>query len=290
MTISTQTTETKDTHGITTDTPVPMTSEQKFFFDLRGWILLPAVLSEDEIEETKEEVYAGARQSYEGALQKLLDHPAIVGILNEILSEDPFVKDDCYGFRCEGSFTTVRPPGWSKSERGDGGLPHVVRPPQQANAMRYQVAGSKIFAGLTRVVWELEEVKAGTGGTSFLSGSHKAHFNYGGPDPYRPNISDSPWEGSMRAIMEDYSCPPGSVVIFTESLVHAANDWTNPDNPRCAVFNCYNSIWAQWHRLNLSHETIAAMPPKRQSLFRGTWAIGGGPEGNRGYSLDNRTV
>ena len=290
MTISTQTTETKDTHGIITDTPVLMTSEQKFFFDLRGWILLPAVLSEDEIEETKEEVYAGARQSYEGALQKLLDHPAIVGILNEILSEDPFVKDDCYGFRCEGSFTTVRPPGWSKSERGDGGLPHVVRPPQQANAMRYQVAGGKIFAGLTRVVWELEEVKAGTGGTSFLSGSHKAHFNYGGPDPYRPNISDSPWEGNMRAIMEDYSCPPGSVVIFTESLVHAANDWTNPDNPRCAVFNCYNSIWAQWHRLNLSHETIAAMPPKRQSLFRGTWAIGGGPEGNRGYSLDNRTV
>ena len=195
MTPSKQTTETKDTHGITTDAPVPMTSEQKFFFDLRGWILLPSVLSETEIKETKAEVYAGARQSYEGALQKLLDHPAIVGILNEILSEDPFVKDDCYGFRCEGSFTTVRPPGWSKSERGDNGLPHVVRPPQQANAMRYQVAGAKIFSGLTRVVWELEEVKAGTGGTSFLSGSHKAHFNYGGPDPYRPNISDSPWEG-----------------------------------------------------------------------------------------------
>ena len=55
--------------------------------------------------------------------------------------------------------------------------------------------GVKIFSGLTRVVWELEAVKAGTGGTSFLSGSHKAHFNYGGPDPYRPNISDSPWEG-----------------------------------------------------------------------------------------------
>ena len=290
MTISTQTTETADAHGIANDTPVLMTPEQKFFFDLRGWILLPSVLSEEEIEEAKTEVYAGARQSYEGSLQKLLDHPAIVGILNEILSEDPFVKEDCYGFRCEGSFITVRPPGWSKSERGDGGLPHVVRPPQQANAMRYQVAGGKIFAGLTRVVWELEEVKAGTGGTTFLSGSHKAHFNYGGPDPYRPNISDSPWETNMRAIMDEYSCPPGSVVIFTESLVHAANDWTNPDNPRCAVFNCYNSIWAQWHRLNLSHETIEAMPPKRRSLFRGTWAIGGGPEGNREYSLDNRTV
>ena len=290
MTTSTESIETEDAHGISTDAPVTMTPEQKFFFDLRGWILLPSVLSKAEIEETKAEVYAGARQSYEGTLQKLLDHPAIVGILSEILSEDPFVKDDCYGFRCEGSFTTVRPPGWSKAERGDNGLPHVVRPPQQANAMRYQVAGGKIFSGLTRVVWELEEVKAGSGGTSFLSGSHKAHFNYGGPDPYRPNISDSPWEMSMRETMDDYSCPPGSVVIFTESLVHAANDWTNPDNPRCAVFNCYNSIWAQWHRLNLNHETIASMPLKRQSLFRGTWAIGGGPEGNREYSLDNRTV
>ena len=154
--------------------------------------------------------------------------------------------------------------------------------------MRYQVQGGKIFAGLTRVVWELEEVRAGYGGTSFLSGSHKAHFNYGGPDRYRPNISESPWEESLYGALEDYSCPPGSMLVFTESLIHAANDWTNPDNRRCAVFNCYNSIWAQWHRLNLDHEIIEKMPPKRQSLFRGTWQLGG--DGNRSYSADNRSV
>ena len=152
--------------------------------------------------------------------------------------------------------------------------------------MRYQVAGNKIFSGLTRVVWELEPVKSGQGATSFLSGSHKAHFNYGGPNKYQPNIKGSPWEGSMRAAMEDYSCPAGSVVIFTESLVHAANDWTNPDNARCAVFNCYNSIWAQWHRTNLSHEFIMSMPEKRRSLFRGTWALGG----NQAYAIDNRAL
>ena len=111
------------------DATIPMTPEQKFFFDLRGWILLPSILSDSEIEEMKAEVYAGARQSYQGALQSLLDHPAIVGVLNEILSEDPFVRDDCYGFRCEGSFTTVRPPGWSISERGDNGLPTRRTPP-----------------------------------------------------------------------------------------------------------------------------------------------------------------
>lgn len=267
--------------------PIPMTPEQKFFFDLRGWILLPSVLSPEEIEIMKVEANS-SKKGYEGVLQELLDHPAIVGILSEILSENPYAGEEFYGFRCEGSFIQVRPPGWSVEERSDGGRAHVVRPPQQANAMRYQVAGGKIFSGLTRVVWELEEVKAGQGGTSFLSGSHKAHFNYGGPNRYQANIDGSPWADKICAMMEDYSCPAGSVVIFTESLVHAANNWTNPDNPRCAVFNCYNSLWAQWHLMNLSHETILSMPKIRRSLFRGTWALGDG--GNREYSLDNRAL
>ena len=261
-----------------------MTDEQKFFFDLRGWILLPSVLSDAEIETMKAECYAGARKGYEGALQELLDHPAVAGILTEILSEEPFDLEECYGFRCESSFVSVRPPGWKPS--AGGALPHVVRPPQQANAMRYQAAGKKIFSGLTRVVWELEAVEAGMGGTSFLSGSHKAHFNYGGPDPWSPNIGGSPWEEGMRAAMEDYSCPAGSAVIFTESLAHGSNDWTNPHNSRCAVFNCYNSLWAQWHKLDLAHDVIMAMPPKRRTLFRGVWQLGG----NTGYSVDNRSL
>ena len=274
---------------------IEVTEEQKFFFDLRGWILLPAVLSPADIDEMKKEVYDGAKNSYEGSLQKLLDHPAIVGILTELLAEPSFVSDDYYSFRCEGSFTTVRPSGWTLTEnakvKGGTATPHVVRPPQQANAMRYQVEGNKIFAGLTRVVWELEEVKAGQGGTTFLSGSHKAHFNYGGPDPYAPNVSDSPWEQSIREAMDEYSCPAGSAIVFTESLLHAAHDWTNPDNPRCAVFNCYNSLWAQWHLLNLDHEIIEKMPEKRRTLFRGTWELGElNGSRNHSYAENNRSL
>eukprot|EP01052_Picozoa_sp_SAG31_P064850 SAG31_NODE_23696_length_498_cov_1.030075_1_plen_66_part_10 len=62
-----------------------------------------------------------------------------------------------------------------------------------------------------------------------LSGSHKAHFNYGGPDPYRPNLAGSPWEGKMQDSMQSYSCPAGSVLIFTESCIHASNDWLLPN-------------------------------------------------------------
>jgi len=282
-----------------------MTEEQKFFYDLRGWILIPNVLLSSEIDEMKAEAYAcdGSRslrnsRGYVDSLQKLLDHPAIVGILTEILSEPPYLSDDYYSFRCENSFISIRHRVGAISNEQDSenhipsnNLPHVVRPPQQANAMRYQVKGNKIYSGLTRVVWELEEVKAGQGGTSFLSGSHKANFNYGGPDPYRANISESPWEESMRETMKGYSCPAGSVVIFTESLIHAANEWTNPNNPRCAVFNCYNSLWAQWYLLNLDHEIIKKMAVKRRSLFRGTWKLGElNGSGNFHYSADNRSL
>ena len=76
------------------DQATPMTPEQKFFFDLRGWIVLPAVLELKEIEEMKAEVYGGARNSYQGQLQYLLDHPAIVGVLSEILSEQSFIRNN----------------------------------------------------------------------------------------------------------------------------------------------------------------------------------------------------
>ena len=35
-----------------------MTDEQRFFFDLRGWMLLPAVLSQQEIDAARAECYA----------------------------------------------------------------------------------------------------------------------------------------------------------------------------------------------------------------------------------------
>src|SRR5207245_10557733 len=90
-------------------------------------------------------------------------------------------------------------------------VPHVVRPVQSAGPMNYQCNGGRIYSALTRVVWELNPVEKGMGGTQFLSGSHKAKF------PYPPSIlePDNP-------MMESYQCPAGSVFIFTESLLHAA--------------------------------------------------------------------
>eukprot|EP01048_Picozoa_sp_COSAG05_P006030 COSAG05_NODE_375_length_10634_cov_14.790603_1_plen_147_part_10 len=123
---------------------------------------------------------------------------------------------------------------------------------------------------------ELEPVRLGMGGTSFLSGSHKLSEPYGGPDPYRPNVHGSPWSADIRAAMETYACPAGSVVVWCESTVHMGNQWTNPDNERITVLQAYNALWAQFCWARISHEQIMRMPPRRRSLFRATWQISGG--------------
>ena len=215
-----------------------MTEDQKFFFDVKGWLLLPAVLSPKECEVVKQHLVAGGNgfttpARFTGPAQELLNHPAVVGILTEILALGA-AAEDYYNFRCEGSYYTIRQAGWTPpgTERPHGG-PSV-------GAMSYRTNGKQIFSGLTRVVWELNPVEKGDGGTLFLSGSHKASFTL--PESVRQ--PDNPH-------LESYNCPAGSVFIFTESLLHAATTWKNPHVERISIFNCYNSISTQYHRLNL---------------------------------------
>ena len=138
-----------------------------------------------------------------------------------------------------------------------------------------------------RVTWELEPVRLGCGGTSFLSGSHKLLEPYGGPDAHRPNVHGSPWADEIRDSMESYACPAGSVVIWTESTVHMGTRWTDPRNDRIAVLQAYNSLWTQFMWARVSHQQIMRMPPRRRSLFRAPWQIsGGGAARGAGLSVE----
>jgi hypothetical protein len=58
-----------------------------------------------------------------------------------------------------------------------------------------------------------------------------------------------------------------------------------------SLFTCYNTVNAKWGKGSVAPEVIAAMKPKRQTLFRGVWtAYGEGERSNRYYSEANRAV
>ena len=237
---------------------IPMTDEQKFIFDLKGWIVIPGVLDAELTAAVREHViaikevepdnrYPLAR--WERPSQDLLDHPVIVGVLSEIIGSGP--SESSYGFRCESTVPSVRHSDY------EGLQPHGG---PGIGPLAFNCVNGRVYSGLTRVVWELNSVDEGDGGTLFLSGSHKANFT----TPKNHLALDSP-------LFESYSCPSGSVVIFSESVCHAGPLWRNAERPRISIFSCYGPSNAQYHKTNLPTQLIEEMPLKRQSLFRGVW-------------------
>ena len=257
---------------------VPMTDEQKYTFDLKGWLCLPGLLSDDQVGEVREHLMKVARDReslppeqrhiFGGPGQILLDHPVLVGVLNEITAHASMSSEECYGFRFDGAFLSLREAGHDNwSPHGGSGLYALC-----GNSHLYQAFPGRVHAGLTRCVWEINEVAEGDGGTRLLSGSHKAAFKR----PAFTNERDCP-------LWETYTCPPGSVMVFTEALCHTGTTWTNEQRQRLSVFCCYNTIGAKWHADCPPAEVIAAMPPKRQSLFRGVWTGAGEGKGANRY-------
>lgn len=101
--------------------PIPLTEEQRFLFDTRGWLLFPSVLSETEVKEMREFCYQlkqepesiipeHHRSPIGGPLESLTDHPVVLGFMNEFLTSG-YANENCYGFRLEGTFLTIRPNG-----------------------------------------------------------------------------------------------------------------------------------------------------------------------------------
>lgn len=241
---------------------VALTQEQKYLFDTRGWLLIPGVLEENEIEEMRtfclrlqhepESIPEVDRTPLGGPMQRLSDHPVVVGFMNEFVAFPPLSRRDCYGFRMESCSLFFRSAG--DGEFGPHNGSGFFRFPGDSHF--YHSVPGKSHAGLTRVVWELNPVLEGDG-TLLVTGSHKAA--YAAPDSIHD--PDSP-------IWEQYTCPAGSVLFFTESLTHSARPWTNREHDRVAIFSCYNTVDSKWHEWDPDPRLVEKMPSLRRTLFR----------------------
>lgn len=262
------------------------TQKQKYNFDRNGWVAIPGVLSDTECTEMltfcerlrsePDSMPQPQRCTLGGPLQILADHPVVVGFLNEFLAYPPAASEDCYGFRLEESELVmdsgeVVPP----QHKGSG----LFRLPGDSHL--YRCVPGRGWSGLTRAIWELTEVDAATNSIRFISGSHKAAYPL--PDAIQ-NPNSSLWE--------TYTCPPGSLILFTESMTNIKLS-TQPDNvARVRISNLYNTVASRWSNWLPHPQLLEAMPPKRQTLFRAVYAGGNvvnGDFGNRtsAYPIEN---
>lgn len=233
----------------------PLSDEEIVLFDLRGYLLFPAVLSEDEmapLREQCEKLHANPeslppaeRCLPGGAASALIDHPAVERVLHSIIDEDT------EKLRCENCFLSWR----ERDDSHKGWDPHAGGKSVNPN-YSYQYHDGKIHSGMTRVVWELNAVEKGKGGTEFVPGSHKSN--------YRKKLSL--FDARDSGVWESYGCPPGSLLVFSEAVRHASCPWEQ-DDPRMALFFCYNHINVRHHKPRFTDEMLESLTPERRRYF-----------------------
>ena len=266
-------------------TPVIVpTQKQKYDFDRNGWLLIPSVLSDDDISEMREfcqrlheapeHIPEPERCTLGGPVQKLADHPVVVGFLNEFLAYPPAASEDCYGFRLEettSAFAETPSQTQSVPHTGNG----LFRLPGDSHL--YRCVPGRGWSGLTRAIWEFTGVTHETNSLRFITGSHKAAY----PIPEAVQNPNSP-------LWETYQCPPGSLFLLTESLTQMQ---VQPEGvERVSISNLYNTVASRWSNWLPHPQLLEAMPPKRQTLFRETYAGGNVVNGDFGQRTSAYTA
>ena len=182
-----------------------MTEEERFRFDLTGFLVRPAILEPaevaaivdqiDRIKHDPQSLPPEHRDVPGGPASVLIDHPQVVDVIREVIGPD---------IRLEGCSCV-----WRKKGEEHGAL-HGGGPGQADPIFGYRVKNGRIHAGMVRVIFELTDIALEDQSTHFLIGSHKSEF---------PIHEDhrSLEEGKRSPFLTTYACPVGSAVFLPKT-------------------------------------------------------------------------
>jgi ectoine hydroxylase-related dioxygenase (phytanoyl-CoA dioxygenase family) len=235
-----------------------MNDEERYLFDLWGYLNVENVLSEDELRElnalldgqdfrepNNDDIYSqrfGGFLDWENdAFRRLLNHPRIMPYLKELIG-DKFRLDHAYGILMEKGNTGLN--------LHSGGTPY--------NPSEYYVfRNGQMYNGLTVASWALTDMLPGQGGFCCIPGSHKS--NYPCPARFRP-VADN------RKCMVGVHQKAGDVALFTEALTHGTLPWT-ADHPRRSILIKYSPGHSSWSRKQYPDSLREKMTEENQRLL-----------------------
>jgi hypothetical protein len=249
---------------------MPMTPAERALFDCQGFLVRPGVLDADTVAELRDAVDtmehaphtlpAHRRRCPGGCTSLMIDHPAVLGVLHEILGPE---------VRCEAAGHRWR----EKGERDNNALHRGGSERGRVDPVSgYRVHNGLIHAGMVRVIVELNDVGPQDGATHFLPGSNNMNLDM---EPSILAELDAQLErgeynsGSLCS----YSCPAGSVLFFAEATIHAGPTWRS-ETPRICLFNSYTplTVNSRWPREPyLDPVVLAGLPLEKLAYFRPPW-------------------
>ena len=212
-----------------------MTPEQRYLFDVRGFLHLKDVLDAEELEECQEATaryintpdgelppgfeHKGWLHSHGFAFDKCLErlplHPGIFPIVCELTRYRPRLL--------RGSLI-------ADHKRTSDSKLHCAREDFGWGSTRYAVRNGEIFCDDLVAFPYFDDVHPGDGGLVAIPGSHKAEF----PRPaglfYEKLVTDELPEG-----VSNITPKAGDVVIISELLTHGTMPWKPSDRLRRAL-------------------------------------------------------
>ena len=224
-----------------------MTEEERYLFDINGYIVVPGVLSADDIAlaNAAVDLHAGEIQTWPR------DHPLSYGSealkgttgrgdLNGALSwEAPYGRPfrdmlvnqkvaRCLqeilgtGFRLDHDLDII-----TMCKGAEGHELHGSSGPGFDRHQYYIVRDGKMHNGLTVAAYQLTDVNPGDGGLCLVPGSHKGNFTC----PKRLRRGEAYGE-----FVKQITCKAGDCVIFTEAVTHGTLPWTAEHQRRTALY------------------------------------------------------
>ncbi len=233
----------------------PLSEEERFRFDLQGYLVRRGALSRDELTTLRKAVadidYAPPADTIQSqriggylhrdfAFQNLMDHPAVIDVVTELCGS--YARLDHY-------YGIVMAPNTSGLWIHGGAAPFDP-------AQYYLFAQGRIHTGLIAVAWSLVDAPAGTGGFTCIPGSHKSNFGL-------PETVDYGHE-----LVTDVALKAGDMLVFTEAIVHGTATWKG-DEERQLLFYKYspgNSSWGSEVRAGISDPLLSTLTKRQQRL------------------------
>jgi len=242
---------------------------QQYLFDLQGYLVIPDVLGAAEVAELNRLIDAQGLPSPHESIRfgsaaglhgpdhgflnwgepfcRLLDHEAIMPILRFRLG-DCFRLDRLYGIRMHKGQTM----GAMHADYGASARNVFTKPGE-----RFHFAPNGIYEGFTVVAWSLADAGPRHGGFWCIPGSHKSNFKL------PREIHEAPEKASCVVIPE---IPAGSVVLFTEAVMHGTAPWTGDHERRTLLYKYCVSQMA-WSRARVLPPPDVTLTARQQALL-----------------------
>ena len=267
-----------------------MTDDEKYLFDINGYLLVRGVLSEQEVAACNEAIdhhqhlirERTGKLSLSGnseALNGITGRGALGGLLAwarpwcepfRAMIAPPQIVPDLHvilglGYRMDHNAGLI-----TMREGAEGHILHGSSGPGFDPHQYYIFRNGQMHNGLTVVAWQFADVNEGDGGLCLIPGSHKG--NYPCPQSIREHEA-------FQEFIKTITCKAGDVVIFTEATTHGTLPWKGKHQRRSLLFRFspgnlayakgYYPEWPEKMLEDLTSEQRAVLePPYHKRLDR----------------------